>query len=86
MMHLYIEDSAELQIYRPIRMLNKVHMHLCLYSISLNDHLPNFYRCGEGVGGEGIYYLEHPKFDLTGLRTHDLQIMTVYFMSLRRLL
>ena len=31
---LYIEDSAELQIYRPTGMLNKVHMHLCLYSIS----------------------------------------------------
>ena len=42
MMHLYIEGSAELQIYRP--MLNKVHMHLYLYSISPNDHLPNFYR------------------------------------------
>ena len=28
----------------------------------------------------------HPKFDPTGVRTHDLQIMTVYFMSLRRLL
>ena len=49
MMHLYIEDSAELQLYRP--MLNKVHMHLYLYSISPNDHLPNFYRYGEGVGG-----------------------------------
>ena len=28
----------------------------------------------------------HPKFNLTGVRTHDLQIMTVHFMSLRRLL
>ena len=28
----------------------------------------------------------HPKFDLTGDRTHDLQIMTVHFMSMRRLL
>ena len=28
----------------------------------------------------------HPKFDPTGIRTHDLQIMTVHFMSLRRLL
>ena len=28
----------------------------------------------------------HPKFDPTGDRTHDLQIMTVHFMSLRRLL
>ena len=28
----------------------------------------------------------HPKFDTTGVRTHDLQIMTVHFMSLRRLL
>ena len=27
----------------------------------------------------------HPKFDPTGVRTHDLQIMTVHFMSLRRL-
>ena len=84
MMQLYIEDGAELQIYR--LMLNKVHRHLSLYSISLNDHLLNFYGYGEGVGGEGIYYLEHPKFDLTSLRTHDLQIMTVYFMSLRHLL
>ena len=25
----------------------------------------------------------HPKFDPTGVRTHDLQIMTVQFMSLR---
>ena len=25
----------------------------------------------------------HPKFDSTGVRTHDLQIMTVYFMSLK---
>ena len=25
----------------------------------------------------------HSKFDLTGVRTHDLQIMTVHFMSLR---
>ena len=39
MMHLNIEDSAELQIYRP--MLNKIHMHLYLYSISPNGHLPN---------------------------------------------
>ena len=30
------------------------------------------------------YYV--PKFDLTRVRTHGLQIMTVYFMSLRRLL
>ena len=28
----------------------------------------------------------HPKFDLIGVRTHDLQIMTVHLMSLRRLL
>ena len=28
----------------------------------------------------------HPKFGPTGVRTHDLQIMTVHFMSLRRLL
>ena len=28
----------------------------------------------------------HPKFDLSGVRTHDLQIMTVHFMSLRLLL
>ena len=28
----------------------------------------------------------HPKFDLTRVQTHDLQIMTVHFMSLRRLL
>ena len=28
----------------------------------------------------------HSKFDPTGVRTHDLQIMTVHFMSLRRLL
>ena len=34
MMHLYIEDSAELQIYRSRPMLNKVHMHVCLYSVA----------------------------------------------------
>ena len=28
----------------------------------------------------------HPKFEPTGVRSHDLQIMTVHFMSLRRLL
>ena len=28
----------------------------------------------------------HLKFDPTRVRTHDLQIMTVHFMSLRRLL
>ena len=28
----------------------------------------------------------HPKFDQTWARTHDLQIMTAHFMSLRRLL
>ena len=28
----------------------------------------------------------HPKFNLTGVRTHNLQIMTVHFMSLRSLL
>ena len=28
----------------------------------------------------------HPKFDPTGARTHDLQIMTVHFKSLRRTL
>ena len=28
----------------------------------------------------------HPKFDPTGVRTYDLQIMTVHFMSMRRLL
>ena len=27
----------------------------------------------------------HPKFDPTGFRTHDLQIMIVHFMSLRHL-
>ena len=53
MIHLYIEDSAELQIYRP--MLNKVHMHLYLYGISPNDHLPNLYRYGEGVGRGRAY-------------------------------
>ena len=26
----------------------------------------------------------HPKLDPTGVQTHDLQIMTVHFMSLRR--
>ena len=26
---------------------------------------------------------KHPKFDPTGVRTHDLQIMTAHFMSLR---
>ena len=26
---------------------------------------------------------KQPKFNLTGVRTHDLQIMTVHFMSLR---
>ena len=26
----------------------------------------------------------HPKFDRVGVGTHDLQIMTVHFMSLRR--
>ena len=30
--------------------------------------------------------MTHPKFDPTGVRTHDLQIMTVHFMSLRCLL
>ena len=28
----------------------------------------------------------HPTFNPNGIRTHDLQIMTVHFMSLRRLL
>ena len=28
----------------------------------------------------------HPKFDQTGVQSHDLQIMTVHFMSVRRLL
>ena len=28
----------------------------------------------------------HPKFDPTEVQTHDLQIMTIHFMSLRRLL
>ena len=59
MMHLYIEDSAELQIYRP--MLNKVHMHLYLYSISPNDHIPNFYRYGEGVERGGHILFGAPK-------------------------
>ena len=27
----------------------------------------------------------HPKFDPTGVRTHDLKIMTVHFMSVRRI-
>ena len=53
MMHLYIEDSAELQIYRP--MLNMVHMNLYLYSILV---LPmtiyqTEWRYGEGVGRGG---------------------------------
>ena len=34
----------------------------------------------------GQKYYTHPKLDLTGVRTHDLQIITVHFMSLRRLL
>ena len=33
------------------------------------------------------YYLDrsitHAKFDPTGIRTHDLQVITVHFMSLR---
>ena len=28
----------------------------------------------------------HPKFDPTGIQTHDLQIMTAHFMSLKHLL
>ena len=28
----------------------------------------------------------HPKFDMVVVQTHDLQIMTVHLMSLRRLL
>ena len=32
------------------------------------------------------FFFPHLKFDPTGVRTHDLQIMTVQFMSLRRLL
>ena len=28
----------------------------------------------------------HPKFELIGIQTHDLQIMAVHFMSLRCLL
>ena len=55
MMHLYIEDSAELQKCRPI--LNQVHMHLYLYGISPMT----FYQTSIGMdkvwGGEGIYYL-----------------------------
>ena len=58
---LYIEDSAELQLHRPTGMLNKVHMHLYLYSISPNDHLPNFYRYGEGVGRGGHILFRAPK-------------------------
>ena len=27
---------------------------------------------------------EHPRFDLTGVRTHDLHIMTVHFMVVIR--
>ena len=30
--------------------------------------------------------ITHPKVDLTEVRTHDLQLMTVHFMSLRSLL
>ena len=84
MMHLYIEDSAELQMYRP--MLNKVHMPLYLYSISPMTIYQTSISMEKVWGGEGIYYLEHPKFDLTGVWTHDLRIMTVHLMSLRRLL
>ena len=50
MMHLYIEDSAKLQIYRP--MLNSPHAPLPIQHIT-NDHLPNFYTYGEGVGSGG---------------------------------
>ena len=53
---------------------------------------PTFYNCIPEV-----YYIfgssttqdrstMHPKFDPTGVQTHDLQIMTVHFTSLRRLL
>ena len=84
MMHLYIEDSAELQIYRPV--LNKVHMHLYLYSISPMAIYQPSIGMEKVWGGEGIHFSEHPKFDLTGVRTHDLQLMTVHLMSLRRLL
>ena len=41
---------------------------------------------GKYVGKQASSNCEDPKFDPTGVRTHDLQIMTVQFMSLRRLL
>ena len=56
MMHLYIEDSAELQIYRP--MLNRVHMHLYLYSISPMTIYQTSIGMEKVWGVEGIFYLE----------------------------
>ena len=64
MMHLYIEDSAELQIYRP--MLNKVHMHLYLYSILPMTIYQTVWRYGEGVrrGGHILFGAPNVRPDL----------------------
>ena len=62
MMHFYVEDSAELQIYIYRPMLNKVHMPLYLFSISLMIIYQTSIGMEKVWGGEGIYYLESEHF------------------------
>ena len=56
------------------------------YTIFINGTQPQSYIFLVQVRLRTVLSTMHPKFDLTGVQTHDLQIITVQFMSLRRLL
>ena len=60
-----------------------------------SNRIHNFYYLSSTAVHTNIYFwfkydldrsIMHPQFVLTGVQTHDLQIITVHFMSLRRLL
>ena len=56
--------------------LHLLSIHSSLLSLYLHDIFGSRTTYGRST--------TYPKFDLTGARTHDLQIMTAHFLSLRR--
>ena len=65
---------------------NNLYLQLHTTSITLYDCLSAVQLNMFGSSTTWDRSTMHPKFDPIGVRTHDLQIMTVHFMSVRLLL
>ena len=64
-----------------------IFVHLVHFCLSIRHHINIF--CGFGFfflffGSSAARSTTHPKFDSTGVRTHDLQIMAVHFYVTER--